>query len=67
MNSLRPANLLCDPSSSHWLIDALKTALTRDPIDAAADAAALAEALAGHADDVLADALRAIQPDGSAR
>ena len=31
-------NIMTDPCASYWLKNALKTALERDPVDAAADA-----------------------------
>jgi hypothetical protein len=34
--------MLDDPSLSHWFINAMKTALERDPVDAANDAEILA-------------------------
>ena len=37
--------LLGDPSCSYWLKDALSSALTRDPVDAANDAEVLATLL----------------------
>jgi hypothetical protein len=43
-----------DPSSSHWLRDALASALKRDPVDAAHDAARLSAVLEHRASDVLA-------------
>lgn len=47
--------VLADPCASEWLKTALRTALLRDPVDAANDAMALAEFLARRADDSLAD------------
>lgn len=38
--------ILNDPSASFWLKDALRTALQRDPVDAAHDAELLAAVLA---------------------
>ena len=35
------AHVLSDPSASFWLKNALRTALTRDPVDAANDAEVL--------------------------
>jgi hypothetical protein len=43
-----------DPSSSHWLRGALASALKRDPVDAAHDAARLCAVLEQRASDVLA-------------
>lgn len=37
--------ILADPSTSHWLKDALERALERDVVDAAKDATILAKAL----------------------
>jgi hypothetical protein len=42
-----------DPAASCWLQDALGAALSRDPVDAAADAEALAEALRERAEAIL--------------
>lgn len=50
----RPNDLLNDPASSRWVIEALRSALQRDPIDAANDAELVAAALAAHAADLLA-------------
>ena len=61
MDTPEPAELLRDPSASTWLCTALRSALQRDPVDAAADAELLAAVLARHADACLAAALQAIQ------
>lgn len=37
--------VLSDPSTSYWLRDALRSAMVRDPVDAARDALALARLL----------------------
>jgi hypothetical protein len=37
--------VLADPAASHWLKAALRSALTRDPVDAANDADVLAQLL----------------------
>lgn len=51
--------LLCSLSSSTWLKDALRSALSRDPVDAARDAELLALVLSSRADSLLAsDAAR---------
>lgn len=42
----RTTELLTDPSVSDWLKNSLRTALRRDPVDAADDAAMLADLLA---------------------
>ena len=60
----RPEDLLCDPASSGWILQALRSALHRDPIDAANDAALLAQVLDAHAADVLAAALAGQQEPG---
>ncbi len=39
------ADILADPAASYWLIAAASTAIGRDPVDALADAEALAAAL----------------------
>jgi hypothetical protein len=41
---------LSDPSASNWLKTSLETAMNRDPVDAANDAAHLAELLNQRAD-----------------
>ncbi|ABD72072.1 hypothetical protein Rfer_4386 (plasmid) [Rhodoferax ferrireducens T118] len=46
--------LLDDPSSSFWLRSALKSALLRDPLDAAHDARVLALVLQVRVDTLLA-------------
>ena len=53
------AQILADPSASHWIKSALRTALSRDPVDAANDAAALADALDAHSKSVLNHAVPA--------
>jgi hypothetical protein len=60
----RPDDLLNDPASSRWVIEALRTALQRDPIDAANDAELVAAALAAHAADLLALAAQRPQTRG---
>jgi hypothetical protein len=40
--------IFCDPSASRWLLGALRSALLRDPVDAANDAQVLAEVLDRH-------------------
>ena len=49
--------LLKDPALSHWLRDALLSALERDPVDAANDAGLLALVLDRRADEIGARAL----------
>ena len=46
-------SLLSSPSSSSWLVNSLRTALLRDPVDAARDAELLARALSARADALL--------------
>jgi len=41
-----------DPSASHWLKDALRSALRRDIVDAPNDAEVLAEVLADRCEDL---------------
>jgi hypothetical protein len=48
-----PREALEDPTASYWLKEALEAALTRDPVDAAADARELAGVLGEHARKVL--------------
>lgn len=47
------SEILADPSVSHWLKQALRTALQRDPVDALHDALALAEVLEARLREVL--------------
>lgn len=47
-------DILASPEASFWLIAALRGALARDPVDAAADAAWLAKVLGARADALLA-------------
>lgn len=42
--------VLADPAASHWMKDALRSALTRDPVDVANDAAFLCALLDKRAD-----------------
>jgi len=44
---LTAKSILADPAASRWLIDALKSAFLRDPVDAANDADVLAQVLDG--------------------
>jgi hypothetical protein len=48
--------VLKDPSASHWLKNALSSALQRDPIDAFHDAELLARLLRERADGLLEEA-----------
>ena len=43
------AEVLADPAASHWMKDALRSALTRDPVDVANDAALALKGDGGHA------------------
>jgi hypothetical protein len=47
------AELLFDPTASVWLKLALRSALCRDPVDAANDSQILARVLARRCDDIL--------------
>ena len=49
--------LLKDPALSHWLRDAMLSALERDPVDAANDAGLLALVLDRRAGEIAARAL----------
>ncbi|PRD63927.1 hypothetical protein [Malikia granosa] len=49
--------LLADPASIDWFRQALRSALERDPVDAAQDAYLLSIVLAWHSRAVVADAL----------
>ena len=48
------ADVLEDPAASHWLKHALRTALARDCVDVAEEAAVLAELLGARVDSILA-------------
>jgi hypothetical protein len=48
------AKVLQDPAASFWLKDALRSALARDPVDAANDAEILCRLLARRCDEILA-------------
>ena len=50
---LEIAQVLADPAASFWLKDALRSALTRDPVDAANDAAVLAQLLHQRCQEIL--------------
>ncbi len=47
--------VLCDPAASFWLKDALRSALERDPVDAANDAMVLARLLDRRCRAILSD------------
>jgi hypothetical protein len=49
-------SVLADPGASNWLKDALRSAITRDPVDAANDASFLKNILEDRCDEALADA-----------
>ena len=49
--------IIQDPSVSHWLRNALSSALERDPVDAANDAGLLAVVLDKRASDIVAASL----------
>lgn len=53
--------VLADPSCSNWLRNALTTALTRDPVDAANDAEVMAKLLAARADAIADEAIRVLK------
>jgi transcription initiation factor TFIIIB Brf1 subunit/transcription initiation factor TFIIB len=44
--------ILSDPAASYWLKKALRSALKRDPVDAAADAEILAATLRARCDNI---------------
>jgi hypothetical protein len=46
--------VLADPAATDWLKAALRTALSRDPVDAANDAEVLAQLLDQRCRDILA-------------
>lgn len=54
----RIASALVDPGVRDWVKDALQSALDRDPVDAAQDAALLAQLLGDKVDALLADLVR---------
>ena len=45
--------VLVDPAASCWLKDALRSALDRDPVDAASDAEVLAQLLEQRCQEIL--------------
>ena len=49
--------VLQDPAASHWLKAALRSALARDPVDAANDSAVLAELLKRRCRHILREGL----------
>jgi hypothetical protein len=50
--------LLHSPTTSHWLRNALQSALDRDPVDAASDAALLSTILVSRADTLVQQHIR---------
>lgn len=58
------AATLADPAASYWLRDALRAALTRDPIDTANDATRLVLLLEARANSAL---FGATAPQGSGK
>ena len=59
--------ILNDPSTSHWLRDALKTAMHRDPVDVANDAETLAIIFAKRAAEQTAQAMALLAVQRAAR
>ena len=53
--TLDAAQILTDPSASFWMKAALRSALDRDPVDAANDAEVLAKALSRRCNRLLRD------------
>jgi hypothetical protein len=53
-------NIMSEPGISHWMKNALTTALERDPVDAANDAELLAIALRHRAEVIESEALTAM-------
>ncbi|WNL48383.1 hypothetical protein RKE25_22890 (plasmid) [Dyella sp. BiH032] len=53
MSNPKIDNILADPGASNWLKDALRSALTRDPVDAANDASTLKNVLEDRCDEVV--------------
>ena len=51
------ATVLQDPAASFWLKAAIRSALSRDPVDAANDAELLSRLLSCRCDEVLANSL----------
>jgi len=66
MRRLEIDDLLQDPENSRWLRTALRTALNRDPVDAAADAAKLLKVLERHLAEALRDEVHAEATTGAA-
>lgn len=56
--TIKAAQILADPTASYWLKDALRSAMARDPVDAANDAEFLSAVLAEIADERIAAATR---------
>lgn len=57
--SAKAEDLIADPSTSQWLRDALRTALSRDPVDAANDVEILAAVVVSLCDESLAEQVSA--------
>lgn len=55
--------ILSDFAASYWIKNALRSALERDPVDAATDAKVLAAALREHCDEVQRVAAEAVGLD----
>lgn len=58
-------DLLHDPENSRWLRAALRTALSRDPVDAAADAAKLLKVLERRLSELLREEVHAEAAPGA--
>tara|TARA_R110002012_G_scaffold133006_3_gene286149 strand:+ start:17517 stop:18137 length:621 start_codon:yes stop_codon:yes gene_type:complete len=67
--SAKAEDLIADPSTSKWLREALRTALSLDPVDAAIDVEILAAVVVSLCDEILAEQTRAesLFDRGSAR
>jgi len=53
MSALEISRILADPTASFWLKSCLRSALPRDPVDAAIDAEELARVLSQRCQEIL--------------
>jgi hypothetical protein len=58
---MNPETILRDPAASYWLKAALEKSLTRDPVDALADAETLVAALRAHLRDQVKTSRRVLK------
>ena len=59
-NAPRPEDIMNDPAASFWIKHALRSALDRDPVDAANDAEVLARVLSSRMRRLLGGSLTAV-------